>query len=63
MAFIKYRNEYEIGDRVKTKIMHESLEGYFEIGTEVTVTDVNNIRGYTIEDDEGNKIIEIGWVI
>lgn len=63
MAYIKHKDEYEIGDRVKTTTIHDSWDGYFEIGTEVTVVDIDDIRGYAIQDDEGNKVIEIGWKI
>ena len=62
MAFIKKKNGYEIGERVKTTIKHESMSGYFEIGTEVTVIGESE-RGYEIQDDEGNEMIEIGWII
>lgn len=62
MAFIKNKNGYEIGERVKTTIIHKCRAGYFEIGTDVTVTGVC-YRGYDIRDDEGNEIGEIGWII
>jgi len=62
MAYIKHKNRYEIGERTKTTILHDSCAGFFEIGTEVTVTGIGP-RGYDIEDDDGNRIIEIGWVI
>ena len=62
MGFIKHKNGYEIGERTKTTVFHESFAGYFEIGTEVTVIDIGD-RGYDIEDDEGNRIREIGWKI
>jgi hypothetical protein len=33
------------------------------VGTEVKVTAIDNMRGYSIEDDDGHSITEIGWVI
>jgi len=62
MGYVKYKNGYEIGDRTKTTVIHESSAGYFEIGTEVTVIGIGE-RGYDIKDDEGNRILEIGWEI
>lgn len=61
MAFIKY-DSTKIGDIVKTTIKHANGAGYFEEGTIVKIIDITN-RGYDIEDEEGNKILEIGWVI
>lgn len=61
MAFIR-NNSIKIGDAVKTTIIHESSAGYFKIGTLVKVIDISE-RGYDIEDEEGNRIIEIGWII
>lgn len=62
MAYIKYKKQYEVGDRVKTTLIHESLGGYFEVGTEVTIIGISE-RGYDIKDDEGNCVMEIGWII
>ena len=61
MAFVKY-NSIKIGDTVKTTVKHTNFEGYFEEGTIVKIINITN-RGYDIEDEEGNKILEIGWVI
>ena len=61
MAFVKY-NSIKIGDIVKTTIKHTSCAGYFEEGTIVKVIGVS-YRGYDIEDEEGNRILEIGWTI
>lgn len=64
MAYIKFKNyyRYKIGERKKTTVIHETFEGYFEIGTEVTVIAIGE-RGYDIKDDEGNIIREVGWKI
>ena len=61
MAFVK-NNSIKIGDVVKTTVKHTNFAGYFEEGTIVKVINITN-RGYDIEDEEGNKILEIGWVI
>lgn len=62
MAFVRTYKEPEIGDRVKTTKIHRLEYGYFEKGTEVTVVGISE-RGYDIMDDEGNKMVEIGWTI
>lgn len=61
MSFVK-NDSIKIGDKVTTTIEHTSLSGHMEIGTEVTVTGIS-YRGYDIMDNDGNRIIEIGWVI
>lgn len=61
MAFVKYKS-IKTGDKVKTTVRHSNSAGYFEKGTIVKVIDITD-RGYDIEDEEGNKILEIGWVI
>ena len=61
MAFVKW-DKPEIGQWVKTTQLHESLEGFFQIGTKVKVIGITD-RGYDIEDKYGNRICEIGWLI
>lgn len=65
MAWVEQKREIKVGDRVVTtrKHNHPWGIGYFEKGTEVIVTDIDNMRGYSIEDDDGHSITEIGWVI
>jgi hypothetical protein len=66
MGYIKKLGNYKIGDKVKTTKLHESCSGIFEIGTEVTIVDIDRVypsRGYAIEDEQGNRMIEIGWTI
>lgn len=65
MAWVEQRRKIEVGDRVVTtrKHKHPCGIGYFEKGTEVKVTAIDDMRGYSIEDDEGHSITEIGWVI
>ena len=63
MAYIKASSSYEIGKWVVTKKKHTSLGGTFAKGSKVKITGCDPIRGYSIEDKKGNKIIEIGWVV
>ena len=65
MAWIEQKRKIEVGDRVVTTRLHKHPcgIGYFEKGTEVKVTAIDDMRGYSIEDDEGHSITEIGWVI
>ena len=60
MAYIK-KVDTRIGDTVVLTEVKSSLPGYFEIGTIVTITDVDSIRGYTFEDAYGNRVTEAGW--
>lgn len=61
MAFIKH-STLEIGDWVITKRTHTNFAGTMDVGTEVKIIGVG-IRGYDIEDDEGNVVREIGWEV
>ena len=61
MAYIK--NSSNIGKWVITSIFHESCDGCFTIGSKVKIIGVNPIRCYDIEDEEGNRMYEIGWKI
>jgi hypothetical protein len=62
MAFIK-NNTNEIGKWVVTTKEHSSMRGTFTKGSRVKIVDIDPMRGYAIEDEHGNRIIEIGWVI
>ncbi len=62
MAFIKYSN-LMIGDKIILDRKVDSLIGYFEKGTEVTITGIDPVRGYCIADSEGNTIGDCGWSI
>jgi len=61
MAYIK-NNTYEVGNWVYTTRVHESLSGRFTRGSRVKIIGVSE-RGYSIEDEEGNRVVEIGWII
>ena len=64
MAYIKTTNgNYKIGDWVITRKRHESLSGIFTTGSKVKIIGIDPIRGYAIEDEDGNKMLEIGWVV
>lgn len=61
MAYIKNKTD-EIGDWVVTTRVHESMVGKFTKGSKVKIIDIGE-RGYSIEDEEGNRMVEIGWII
>lgn len=60
MGFIKKDCGKKIGDIVITTRELDSLSGTFEIGSKVKIIAISE-RGYDIEDDEGNQMIECGW--
>lgn len=62
MAYIK-NSTNEIGSLVTTTREHSSLIGKFTKGSIVKITNIDPVRGYTIEDESGNKVSEIGWTI
>ena len=62
MSYIEFKKP-QIGDCVKTTIVHKSLSGKFTKGSLVKITEIDDVRGYTIEDSEGHTISEIGWKI
>lgn len=60
MAYIKHKNEFNIGEWVTTKKVIDSCAGYFEKGTKVKIIGKSH-RGYDLEDEYGNRIIETGF--
>lgn len=62
MGYIK-NSTNEIGNVVTTTREHSSLLGKFTTGSHVKIVDIDPIRGYTIEDENGNRVSEIGWTI
>jgi hypothetical protein len=54
---------YRKGAKVKTRIVHGNNEGYMTVGTEVTIVTVLKGHGYDIEDEEGHRINNIGWLV
>ena len=65
MAWVEQKKKIEVGDTVITTKVHKHPcgMGYFEKGTPVKVTSIDDMRGYSIADDEGHEICEIGWTI
>lgn len=67
MGFHRYKKEqgkelYEVGDKVKTSIVHASELGYLDAGEEVTVTTVLDnpkYRAYDIQDRYGNVFYNV----
>jgi hypothetical protein len=62
MAFIKNESP-KIGDWVFTRKSHSAMSGTMTAGSRVKITDVDPMRGYSIVDEEGNRLCEIGWII
>ena len=60
MAFIKNDN-VEVGDWGYTTRKVKSSSGYFEEGTKVQVTCIDEKHGYDLEDEYGNHILECGF--
>ena len=62
MGYIK-NSTNDIGDVVTTTREHSSLLGKFTKGSHVKIVDIDPVRGYTIEDENGNRVSEIGWTL
>lgn len=60
--FIPSNKGREVGDWVTTHKRHECLAGVMTKGTKVKIIGIGE-RGYDIEDEFGNKVLEIGWEI
>lgn len=60
MAFVKDENSFKVGDWAVTARQVDSFKGYFEKGTRVKVIG-KSCRGYDLEDEDGNKILETGY--
>lgn len=60
MAYVN-TNENMVGKKVKLTKVKMSIMGYFEVGSIVTITDVDDVRGYTFTDSDGNSVCEAGW--
>jgi len=61
MAYIPYNQGVKIGSKVQLTTVKESLSGMFEIGTIVTITDIDQTRGYTFTDEFNNSVMEAGF--
>lgn len=60
MAYVKKQNGFEVGEWATTKRKVASCAGYFEKGTKVKVVG-KSYRGYDLEDEYGNRVIETGY--
>lgn len=59
----KKNDSPKIGDWVVTTKNHECLRGTMLKGSKVQIIDIDWMRGYAIQDEEGNRVTEIGWTI
>ena len=59
MAFIKNETP-KICDWTITTKSHSCLRGTMVRGTRVKIIGIESMRGYSIEDEEGNCVLEIG---
>ena len=62
MTFIKNERP-KSGDWVYTRKRHTCMAGTMTRGSRVKIIDIDQMRGYSIEDEDGNKLYEIGWYI
>jgi len=62
MGYIK-NSKKEMGSLVTTSCEHSSIIGKFTKVSRVKIVDIDPVRGYTIEDENGNRVSEIGWTI
>ena len=61
--YIKENCQFNIGDWIETTVEHNSLCGTFTVGTKVKIIDIDPMRGQSIEDETGNRMLEIGWTV
>ena len=61
--YIKENCQFNIGDWIETTVEHNSLCGTFTVDTKVKIIDIDPMRGYSIEDETGNRMLEIGWTV
>ena len=61
--YIKENRQFNIGDWIETTVAHNSLCGIFTVGTKVKIIDIDPMRGYSIEDETGNRMLEIGRTV
>lgn len=59
--YIEKKN-HGVGDWVTTEQRHESCKGIFTPGSRVKITGITE-RGYDVEDEDCNRMCEIGWTI
>ena len=61
-VFIKHETP-KSGDWARTTRTYSCLRGTMARGTLVKIIGIDSMRGYSIQDQEGNCILEIGWSI
>lgn len=60
MTYIKHKNGFNVGEWATTKREINSCAGFFEKGTKVKIIR-KSYRGYDLEDECRNRIIETGF--
>lgn len=60
MPYIPKKDSDIVGKRVVLTQEKQGFGGRFTVGSEVTITGVCR-RGYTFEDEHGNRVIEAGF--
>lgn len=60
MGYIK-TNYGSVGAEVILTEEKRSMVGFFEKGTKVIITELDPVRGYSFEDEYGNRVIEAGF--
>lgn len=60
--YIKNQPKFEVGKWYYTEHKHSSLSGTFTRGSYIKIVGQSS-RGYDIEDEDGNRITEIGWSV
>ncbi len=61
MAFIPAHIIFGIGSKVRNVRRLESCAGSFQIGTLLKVVGYDEYRGFSVEDDFGNRMLECGF--
>jgi hypothetical protein len=58
--YVKYENSM-IGKKVTLTEKKDSMMGYFDRGSIVTIVEETPLRGYTFQDENGNRVSEAGY--
>lgn len=62
MGYVKADN-LSVGDEVILSHDFMAMAGGFTKGSRVRITGYDNTRGFSVEDEFGNRVIEMGWNI
>ena len=60
MPFVPNRKN-RIGDTIILTEDKKTMVGVFISGTEMKVMSRGDDRGYNLQDNEGNNLLEVGW--